>query len=188
MMCWGCRTSEVAKGIETAYIGLGSNLGNGLQTLELAWRGIGNVQGVETIAISSPYFSEPVNMKSSNWFTNAVGKLETDLSAAALLDVLLEVERVFGRRRDENIPGYQDRTLDLDMLYFGDTVVSTSRLTLPHPYLAERLFVLKPLAELDPEYHDPVDCHNPLEKITRLEQRMASGAVSLQELKRGEWP
>ncbi len=85
-------------------------------------------------------------MESSNWFTNCVGSLETELSAHELLHLLLRVEADFGRRRNAKAEGYQDRTLDLDILYFGHLLLEDKDLLLPHPRLKERLFVLEPLA------------------------------------------
>jgi len=173
---------------KTAYIGLGSNLGDGLRTLQQAWREVGNAAEVSLISLSSPYLSAPVGMESSNWFTNAVGRLETSLPPEELLRLLMEVESAFGRRRDSKIEGYQDRTLDLDILYFGETVMHTEMLTLPHPCLKDRLFVLKPLAEVAPDYHDPADCLTPMEKLEQLERQMTEGHVPEQNISRSEWP
>lgn len=140
------------------------------------------------ISLSSPYISAPVGMESSNWFTNAVGRLETTLPPEELLRHLMEVESTFGRRRDNNIKGYQDRTLDLDILYFGEVVMHTEMLTLPHPCLKDRLFVLKPLAEVAPDYQDPVDGLTPAEKLEQLERQMTEGHVPVQNISRSQWP
>lgn len=171
----------------TAYIGLGSNLGDGRKTLQDAWQVIGDIDHVITIALSHPYLSAPVGMDSRHWFTNGVGKLETTLEPIDMLAHLMEVEKSFGRRRDENIKGYQDRSLDLDIIYFGEQVMRSKRLDLPHPCLAERLFVLEPLAEIAPKFCDPVDKMTVLEKNRRLHQKMASGEVAFQEICRSEW-
>lgn len=173
--------------MNTAFIGLGSNLGDGLHTLRQAWQEIGRAAGVSVILLSSPFLSEPVGMESSNWFTNSVGKLETTLSPDELLGLLMEVESTFGRRRNGNIEGYQDRTLDLDILYFGDLVLHTETLTLPHPCLNDRLFVLKPLAEVARGFHDPLDGATPAEKLRNLEKQMKEGHVPLQKIDRAEW-
>ncbi len=171
-----------------AYIGLGSNLGDGLQTLQRAWEEIGAASGITTVGMSAPFLSSPVGMASNNWFTNSVGKLETNMAPLDLLDLLMKVEWSFGRRREGRDQGYQDRTLDLDMLYFGRMVVKSSRLILPHPYLAERLFVLEPLAQLAPDFRDPVDGLTPQEKLEDLYRRMHLGRIENQAISRVEWP
>jgi len=172
----------------SVFIGLGSNLGDGLTTLQQAWQEIGLKEGVSLLSLSSPFLSAPVGMESSNWFTNSVGKLETQLAPLELLDALLSVESHFGRRRDEAVEGYQDRTLDLDVLYFGKAVITSTRLTLPHPFLARRLFVLEPLAEIAPHFVDPVDGMTPLHKLETLKKQMDNGFVPLQEINKGCWP
>ncbi|MEE4239874.1 MAG: 2-amino-4-hydroxy-6-hydroxymethyldihydropteridine diphosphokinase [Desulfopila sp.] len=172
----------------TAYIGLGSNLGDGLQTLQRAWEEIGRTTGVTTVAMSAPFLSAPVGMTSSNWFTNSVGELKTDLAPFDLLDLLMNVEHSFGRRRESSGEGYQDRTLDLDILYFGEMAIKSSRLTLPHPFLAERLFVLEPLAQIAPLFKDPVDGLTPGEKLEDLHRQMRLGTIARQEISRGKWP
>jgi 2-amino-4-hydroxy-6-hydroxymethyldihydropteridine diphosphokinase len=171
-----------------AFIGLGSNIGDGLQTLQLAWKSLGEIEGIKLQALSSPYLSAPVGMASSNWFTNAAGRLASELSATELLQAVLAVEADFGRKRDSDAQGYQDRTLDLDILYFNQRVVDQHNLVLPHPFLGERLFVLEPLAEIAGDFRDPVDGRSPAEKMSTLRQAMASGSIPLQEIRKGEWP
>lgn len=139
-----------------AWIGLGSNLGDSRKTLPAAWQQLGSHDNIQTHRLSSLYCSEPVGMESENWFVNAVGELTTTLTPEQLLTELLKVEQDFGRRRDPSRPGYQDRTLDLDLLLYDDLIQRTSRLELPHPRLHERLFVLVPLAELAPDLVHPV--------------------------------
>ncbi len=135
----------------SAVIGLGSNLGNSRSLLQEAWQSIGQHPEITLHLqnLSSPYRTQPVGMKSEHWFVNAVGQLDTTLSPEALLDLLLETEQHFGRVRYPEREGYQDRTLDLDLLLYADQLIQTTRLTLPHPAMHERLFVLVPLAELD---------------------------------------
>jgi len=170
-----------------AYIGLGSNIGDGLSTLQSAWAELGKSANVSLKTLSSPYLSAPVGMESENWFTNAVGMVETSLVPEALLSQLLEVESHFGRRRDPSQEGYQDRTLDLDLLYFGQSIKATDVLTLPHPYLDQRLFVLRPLVEIALDFNDPVDGLTPAEKLTMLKKEMEEGRIPMQEIKRGSW-
>ena len=136
----------------TVYIGLGSNLGDGRANLLAAWRLLGEEEGISLLALSSPYTSAPVGMASAQWFTNAVGCLETSLSGHELLAILLAVEQRLGRDRQQG----PDRTVDLDLLYFGKAVIDDTRLTVPHPEIANRLFVLAPLAEVAPDFKHPV--------------------------------
>lgn len=173
---------------KTVFIGLGSNIGDGLKTLRQAWQAIGEKEGITTVEISSPYLSEPVGMESENWFTNCVGKLETSLTAVDLLEAVLEIESDFGRKRDDDAEGYQDRTLDLDIIYFGQAVMYGDDLTLPHPCLADRLFVLEPLAEIAGDFRDPLDGMTPAEKLEQLQRQMQDGPVSMQEIRQVEWP
>uniref|UniRef100_UPI0040573D21 2-amino-4-hydroxy-6- hydroxymethyldihydropteridine diphosphokinase n=1 Tax=Candidatus Electrothrix sp. TaxID=2170559 RepID=UPI0040573D21 len=132
----------------SAYIGLGSNLGNSRSLLREAWQGLGKHPDINLQALSSPYRTRPVGMESSHWFINAVGCLHTSRSPEVLLDLLLETEQQFGRIRWPKQEGYQDRTLDLDLLLYEDVIMENARLTLPHPALHERFFVLVPLAEI----------------------------------------
>ena len=151
-----------------AFIGMGSNLGDGKSTLLDAWNALGEHEGIKLVTISSPYKSAPVDMNSQHWFTNAVGRLEVSLSPLELLQSLLEVERQFGRARNSHQFGYQDRSLDLDLLYYGDVIMDNPELILPHPRISERLFVLAPLAELEPEFRDTVSG----ESMGTLEQQL----------------
>ena len=137
------------------FIGLGSNLGDETRQLLTAWNLLGAVPGVSLIALSNPYRSAPVGMASDNWFTNAVGEIRTDMSPTRLLRHLLSIETTMGRRRDPEANGYHDRSLDLDLLYYGALQLVTASLHLPHPQRRQRLFVLEPLAEIA---HDFIDC------------------------------
>jgi 2-amino-4-hydroxy-6-hydroxymethyldihydropteridine diphosphokinase len=141
---------------KNACIGLGSNLGDSLRIVHRAWQVIGRQPGIEAVALSSPYRSEPVGMASPNWFINGVGLLRTTLSPDELLARLLALEKEFGRQRDRSASGYQDRILDLDLLLYDDLVYAGERLVLPHPELHRRLFVLLPLAEIAPTLRHPV--------------------------------
>jgi len=138
-------------GETVVYIGLGSNIGDGLQNLQLAWRLLGNERQISLLALSSPYRSSPVDMDSSFWFTNAVGKISTSLPVEELLATLLEIERGMGRERQLG----KDRIIDLDILLYGDACLSTPTVTVPHPEMHRRLFVLAPLCELAPALLHP---------------------------------
>ena len=130
------------------WLGLGSNLGDSRRILQQAWQQLGAEAGISTLTLSAPYASDPVGMESENRFLNAVGILETDLDPDALLSLLQHVEKGFGRDQKTGGDGYQDRLLDLDILYFGDHVLNSGKLLVPHPHIAGRLFVLAPLVEI----------------------------------------
>jgi 2-amino-4-hydroxy-6-hydroxymethyldihydropteridine diphosphokinase len=140
----------------TAYIGLGANLpgpaGSPEATLAAAAKRLAKLGRVRRR--SSLYSTAPVGFADQPRFLNAVVALETRLAPRALLEALLEIERALGRDRStsqENGP----RTLDLDILLYGDLVLREHGLALPHPRMAERAFVLAPLSEIAPEVRDP---------------------------------
>lgn len=135
-----------------AFIGLGANLGDGQANLIAAWQRLGEVAGVSLIRLSSPYRTEPVDLATEHWFTNAVGEISTSLAPLELLVAMLAIETELGRDRTLT----QDRPVDLDLLYYGDLIINSQTLTLPHPQIASRLFVLAPLAELAPEQRHPL--------------------------------
>ena len=173
---------------ETVFIGLGSNLGDSSQLLKDGWELIGSHPGVTLEAISVPYLSSPVGMASNFWFTNAVGKLTTSCSADEVLDLLLVTEQQLGRVRDDRRPGYQDREIDLDLLYYGSRIMDTPRLTVPHPRRNDRLFVLEPMTAIAPDFVDP-ETRQPMTVMhRRLKQRIASGKIEAQEITAGAWP
>ena len=131
-----------------AYVGLGANLGDREETIRAAVGALGAEDGVEVVAVSTLRETEPVGVGEQPPYLNGAAELETALTAPELLDRLLAVERRFGRVR---IPGeHGPRTLDLDLLLYGDEVLDEPGLTVPHPRLHERRFVLEPLAELAP--------------------------------------
>ena len=128
----------------TAYIGLGSNLGDRGENLRRALERLGAAR------VSTIRETDPVGVTEQPRFLNAVAELETDLPPRALLDRLLEIERDLGRDR-ESEERWGPRAIDLDLLLYDDEVIDEPGLTVPHPRLAERRFVLEPLAELAPE-------------------------------------
>jgi 2-amino-4-hydroxy-6-hydroxymethyldihydropteridine diphosphokinase len=130
-----------------AYVGLGANLGDREESIRSAAERLGASR------ISTIRETEPWGYEDQPRFLNAVAELETDLPARELLDRLLEVERELGRTRDG--PRFGPRTIDLDLLVYGDLRLDEPGLTLPHPRLHERLFVLVPLNELAPELDVP---------------------------------
>ncbi len=129
-----------------AFVGVGANLGDARATVRAALLALGRLSGTQCIATSSLYRSAPVEATGPD-FINAVAELHSTLPALALLRELQAIEQAFGRERSvRNAP----RTLDLDLLLYGEQVTNSDALTLPHPRLQLRAFVLRPLAELDP--------------------------------------
>ncbi|MGD8560566.1 MAG: 2-amino-4-hydroxy-6-hydroxymethyldihydropteridine diphosphokinase [Gammaproteobacteria bacterium] len=133
----------------TAYIGLGSNLDDPEQQLRTACRELDAVAGVQLLTASSLYRSSPLGPADQPDFVNAVAKIATSLTAPLLLAALQKIENDHGRQRGAIRWG--PRTLDLDILLYGDEVINTEQLTIPHPGLYERPFVLYPLQEIAPE-------------------------------------
>ena len=130
-----------------AYVGLGSNLGDRAALIASAAQAIGARR------VSTVIETEPWGLTDQPPYLNAAAEVETELDARGLLDELLEVERRLGRDRSGQRWG--PRTIDLDLLLFGDLRIDEPGLVVPHPHLQERRFVLEPLAELDPELEVP---------------------------------
>jgi 2-amino-4-hydroxy-6-hydroxymethyldihydropteridine diphosphokinase len=137
--------------VTRAYVGVGANLGDREATIRAAIDALPDV-----IAVSSLRETDPVGVVEQPRFLNGAVLLETDLSPRQLLDRLLELERELGReRREPNPVRWGPRTIDLDLLVYGDETVAEPGLTVPHPRLHERRFALEPLGELDPELEIP---------------------------------
>lgn len=131
-----------------AYVALGSNLQDPLKQVTKAFKALATLADTQLLACSSLYKTAPVGYDNQPDFINAVAKVETQLPPVALLRQLLAVEASFGRERPfPNAP----RILDLDLLLYGDVRMQTQELTLPHPRMHERGFVLLPLAEIAPD-------------------------------------
>jgi len=129
-----------------AMIGLGANLGQARETIERALEGLRNTPGIESLVVAPLYGSDPVDAQGPT-FVNTVAQIQTTLAPIPLLDALQALEQSHGRERPfRNAP----RTLDLDLLWYDGVTMETPRLTLPHPRMHERAFVLKPLSDLDP--------------------------------------
>jgi 2-amino-4-hydroxy-6-hydroxymethyldihydropteridine diphosphokinase len=136
---------------KTVYLSLGSNLGDRIANLQAAIGHLGELGAVA--ARSSLYETEPVDVTCQPWFVNCVIALETELTPKQLLSRALAIERKLGRRRDQS---KGPRTVDIDILLFGNCVVDTPALTIPHPAMRQRRFVLEPLAEIEPDVLHPV--------------------------------
>lgn len=136
-----------------AYVALGANLGDREASLRAALDALAAAPGVAVAAVSSFHDTEPVGYADQPRFLNAAAALDTELGPRELLALLLATERDLGRTREG--PRFGPRTIDLDLLLYGDEVVDEPGLTVPHPRLHERAFVLEPLAELDPALSVP---------------------------------
>jgi len=137
---------------ETVYLSLGANLGDRAANLRQALRDLQEVGTVK--AVSSLYETEPVEAQGDQpWFLNCAAAIETELSPSEFLRRTLALEQALGRTRTLIKAA---RTLDIDIIFFGNTVLRTTELTVPHPALERRRFVLEPLAEIAPELQHPI--------------------------------
>ena len=135
-----------------AYVGLGANLGSREETLRRAVELLGEADGVEVLALSQFRETDPVGVVDQPLFLNGAVEVDTTRTPRELLDLLLEIERSLGRVREER---WGPRTVDLDLLVYGNEVVDEPGFRVPHPRLHERRFALEPLADLDPELEIP---------------------------------
>lgn len=154
--------------LTTAYIALGANLGDRERTLRSAIAALQQLGSVD--AVSSFYETAPVDVTEQPDFLNAVIVLRTTLPPEDLMAALLRIEQQHGRNRSASVPK-GPRTLDLDLLSYGDVVMETPMLTLPHPSLAERRFVLVPLMEIAPQWRQPVSRKTAAILLSELSQR-----------------
>lgn len=138
----------------TAYIGLGSNLGDRAGHLRRALEKLAATDRIEVRAVSPVIETEPQGPPGQGRYLNAAACLTTTLAPRALLEVLLAIEHAHGRRREGELR-LGPRTLDLDLLLYGDRIIDEPGLTVPHPRLHERLFVLDPLAAIAPQTRHP---------------------------------
>lgn len=135
-----------SESIHKIYLGLGSNLGNKEENLKKALDLLSEKIG-DIIAVSSFYTSEPQGFISENNFLNAAVSMHTKLSPFALLDETRKIEKQLGRKQKTR-EVYTDRIIDIDILFYDDLILNTPELTIPHPHIAEREFVLVPLSEI----------------------------------------
>jgi len=136
-----------------AYLSLGSNLGDRLSNLEMAVLKMGESDSITLLELSPVYETEPVGKEDQPWFLNSVALVETSLEPLSLLDYLLGMEKVMGRQRDVK---WGPRNVDLDILLYDDLIIDTDRLTLPHPQMHKRRFVLLPLVRMNPDLLHPL--------------------------------
>lgn len=150
--------------INRAYLSLGSNLGDRHEYLRGAVQLLSERAG-EVLKVSSNYETEPDGFVSENSFVNIALSLDTALDALGLLDVCEQIEKELGRERKSVNLNYSDRVIDIDILYFNNMQLATERLTLPHPRMHKRLFVLAPLAEIAPKLRHPILGQNTLQML-----------------------
>ena len=137
------------------YILFGSNQGNKEAILEQACNLI-NIRCGMLVERSSAYHTEPWGFESDEWFLNELLVVETELEPDALMDALMKIEAELGRVRHPEQKGYSSRTIDLDILYYGDRIIDTAKVTVPHPRLHLRAFALMPLCEIIPDFLHPI--------------------------------
>jgi 2-amino-4-hydroxy-6-hydroxymethyldihydropteridine diphosphokinase len=133
------------------YISIGSNIGDRATHIRRAVVGLA-LRGVRMVKQSRLYETEPVELREQEWFLNGVIEVETDQKPAQLMEMLLTIERAAGRER--TVPK-GPRTIDMDILLFGDQVIHEGNLEIPHPRMANRRFVLVPLADIAPDAVHP---------------------------------
>ena len=136
--------------MSTLYLSLGTNLGDRRQNLKSALQLIGSKVGT-VVSASDIIETDPWGFESPNPFLNTVVKVETDLKPLEVLDVTQEIERHLGRATKSVNGEYHDRLIDIDILLYDDLVMDTPELTIPHPLMYERKFVMEPLAQIAPE-------------------------------------
>jgi 2-amino-4-hydroxy-6-hydroxymethyldihydropteridine diphosphokinase len=137
-----------------AFIGLGSNLGDREAWLRRAVAAVAELPRTQVRGVSSLRNTEPVGVTDQPRFLNGAVEVATSLAPRELLEALLEIERLLGRDR-AGVPRGGPRTVDLDLLLYGEAVIAEPGLEVPHPRLAERRFALEPLADLDPQLEIP---------------------------------
>ena len=149
-----------------AFLSLGSNQGDRAGQIEQALAALAEA-GVCVRRRSALYRTEPVGMNTQRWFVNCLVEVETELMPLALLRTLQRIERQLGRRRvSEKQPSA--RPIDIDIIFYGQQVVRLPELTIPHPRLARRRFVLEPLRELAPDWRHPVTRKTAVEMLAEL--------------------
>jgi 2-amino-4-hydroxy-6-hydroxymethyldihydropteridine diphosphokinase len=158
-----------------AFVGLGSNLGEREALIGQALDELAALPDTTLIRVSSLYDTEPVGVIEQPRFLNAVAMLDTELTARQLLWNLQRIEARLGRTRSQR---WGPRTMDLDLLLYGDLVIEEDDLRLPHPELARRAFVLVPLVELDPQITHPVSGLSVVQMLARLEHKSPVKRIS----------
>ena len=140
--------------MKTVYIGIGSNLGEPYENCIRAVEAIRDHSLCEINVLSPFYRTQPVGIEGDNWFINAVLSINTTLSPAELIEMLLDVEKKMGRTRTK--VRWESRIIDLDILLIGSEIINDKNLTVPHPRMHTRRFVMAPMADIAPDFIHPV--------------------------------
>jgi 2-amino-4-hydroxy-6-hydroxymethyldihydropteridine diphosphokinase len=160
--------------MKIVYLGLGSNLGDREAMLQAAVRALESPR-LHILRLSPVYETEPVDVSGQHWFLNQVAEAETDLFPLQLLHRTAKIEAQLGRRR---LAPQGPRTIDIDILLYGNSIVTTPALEIPHPRFRARRFVLAPLADLAPELRDPVTRKTVRELLGELRGQTVSRIMS----------
>ena len=153
---------------QKSLIGLGANLGDRAGSMTRAWDLLGNMPGIRTLRLSRFYETQALTLRPGlvqPQYLNAAGLLETELDPHELHRVMTTMEQQLGRVRTER---WAPRTIDLDLLLFGEMEIHTATLTIPHPFMVERRFVLEPAAEIAPEMQHPTTGKTIAQLLTEL--------------------
>lgn len=150
------------------YLSLGSNKGDRIGYVQQAASLLGADEKISIVRTSAFYETEPWNMNTKTWFVNAVVEAKTQYTPQELLDICQKTEKRLGREKSTN-PNYEDRTIDIDILFYNKDVIHEENLTIPHKYMHLRAFTLVPMMELNSDFIHPVlhksiaEMHNDLE-------------------------
>ena len=158
---------------ERVYIGLGSNLGDREANLRMALNSLAEISGTRLEAISRVYESAAVGPGDQGPYLNAAVAISCDQTPDALLAALLAIELRAGRDRGQDVKRWAARTLDLDLLFYGDACIEEPGLSVPHPRVHERRFVLEPLCDLAPDYIHPREGVTIAELARKLQDQFA---------------
>lgn len=142
--------------MSTAYVGLGSNIGDRVGYVQQAHKLLNDTEGITVLESSSLYETEPYGYKDQEWFVNAVLMINTTLDPNKLLEECLRIEKQLGRVRTPEIARWGPRTVDIDILLYDQLVILTDKLQIPHPRLNQRAYALVPLLEIIPDFVHPV--------------------------------
>ena len=138
------------------YLSFGSNIGDRVGYIQQATSLLGANPNINIVATSSFYETEPWQMDSENWFVNAVVQITTTFSPEDLLDECEKVEGMLGRKRDPKRETYTDRTIDIDIMFYDKSIMKSDRLTIPHPLVHRRVFMLIPMLEIAEDFVHPL--------------------------------
>ncbi len=152
--------------MKTVYIGIGSNLGDPYENCIKAVEIIREQPFCEIKALSPFYRTQPVGIEGDNWFINVVLSVNTSLSPAELIDMLLEIEKQMGRTRSEI--RWESRIIDLDVLLIGNEIINDKNLTVPHPRMHTRRFVMAPMTDIAPDLVHPVQGKSMAEILSEI--------------------